>query len=96
MLDATQPLYLLQCILAAMIVSVAVDAAAWVVWPFRESLPGVSAEALRKAILGGFLCLLAPYVVLVFYEQWKATLAGPREAELATTPSSSTSASDLV
>jgi hypothetical protein len=80
-----------------MIASVAVDAAAWVVWPFRESLPGVSAEALRKAILGGFLCLLALYIVLVFYEQWKTVLGGPREAELATTSSSSTSASeDLV
>jgi hypothetical protein len=78
-----------------MIASVAVDAAAWVVWPFRESLPGVSVEALRKAILGGFLCVLALYVVLVFYEQWKAVLAGQPEVELATA-SSTVSASDLV
>jgi hypothetical protein len=75
-------------------VAVAVDAAASAAWPFRES-PGVSVEALRKAILGGFLCLLALYIVLLFYEQWKTTLAGPPEAELATT-SSTMSASDLV
>jgi hypothetical protein len=84
----------LQCIIAAMIAGLVVEVAALVLWPFRRA-PGMSVDALRNAMLGGFGCSVFMYLVLTFYMQWRHLLGGLLEVEL-TTVSPASASDDLV